>query len=441
MDGVGEAERAIRRWFAAALEVVDPRDAVRSALQLHDHALIVNGEPVPLSPGNSVIVLAVGKAACGLARGAHDVLGARIDRGLILTKYGHVQDPVEGFEVFEANHPTPDQAGLDATARILTIVEGLTADDLVIALISGGGSSLLELPREGIGLGDMQEVTRLLMHAGAGINDLNTVRKVLSEVKGGGLRARIGPAQCVTLLLSDVLGNDPSVIASGPTVPSATGPSEAREVVRRFGVEDQLPGRVIDVLESLEQEQLEVDTSHDVIAVIADNAMLVDEVASAARCEGLRVHVDDAPYDGDAAQLGRGMVSTLVEISPDIEVYVRGGEATVAVTGDGVGGRNTEMALAAALALDGSDEWVIASLASDGDDGNSGAAGAIADGGTVGRARAAGVDPVDALRRNDSATVIRATGGLVETGPTGTNVNDVYLAVRIRQDSEEGTRR
>jgi hydroxypyruvate reductase len=380
-----------------------------------------------------VIVLAIGKAACGLARGAQDVLRSRIDHGVILTKYGHVQEPVAGFEVFEVSHPTPDRAGLDATAHILQVVEGLTPDDLVIALISGGGSSLLELPREGIGLGDMQEVTRLLMHAGAGINDLNTVRKALSEVKGGGLRARIGPALCVTLLLSDVLGNDPSVIASGPTVLSTIGPADALEVVRRFGVEDRLPASVLGVLETPRHRHLEVDTSRDVIAVIADNAMLVEKIADSARSEGLRVQVDAVPYEGDAAELGMAIVDAVRSLPDEVDIFIRGGEATVAVTGDGVGGRNTEMALAAALALESSDRWVIASLASDGDDGNSRAAGAIADGRTVARARAAGIDPGDALRRNDSASVFRAAGGLVETGPTGTNVNDAYIAVRMRE--------
>jgi glycerate-2-kinase len=190
---------------------------------------------------------------------------------------------------------------------------------------------------------------------------------------------------------------------------------------------------VLEALRSLEREHLEVDTSRDAIAVIADNAMLVGKIARSARSEGLRVQLDDEPYDGDAADLGRSIVDVVRSLPDDVDVYVRGGEATVTVTGDGVGGRNTEMALAAALALYGVDGWVIGSLASDGDDGNSGAAGAIADAGTVARARAAGVDPENALRRNDSASLFRAAGGLVQTGPTGTNVNDVYLAVRVRE--------
>lgn len=433
MDETGAANTEIRRWFDAALEVVDPRDAVRNLLHLEGDVLSVKGRHVSLSRDGSVVVVAIGKAACGLARGACDVLGDRIDRGVVLTKYGHVDDPIQGFAIFEASHPTPDQGGLDATAFILNLVSDLTADDLVIALISGGGSSLLELPREGVSLEDMQAVTRLLMHAGAGIGDLNTVRKALSQVKGGGLRSRIGRARCVTLLLSDVLGNDPSVIASGPTVPSSTGPDDALEVIRRFGVDSRVPASVLDVLRKDETMRPEVDTSGDVVSVIADNALFVTQVATEARSGGLRVHVDKDAYEGDAASLGFAIVETLENLPPDVDVFVRGGEATVAVTGDGAGGRNTEMALAAALALDGNHEWVVASLASDGDDGNSGAAGAIADGETVARARAAGIDAEGALRRNDSASVFRAIGGLVETGPTGTNVNDVYIAVRLRR--------
>lgn len=440
MESAADAGQAVRRWFDAAVEVADPRRAVRDHMSLRGGELQVDGQRVPVHERGQVVVIAIGKAASGLAQGARDVLGDRIDRGVILTKYGHASGDVEGFETFEAAHPTPDQAGLDATAVILDTVAGLSADDLVIALISGGGSALLELPREGISLEDMQDVTRRLMHAGAGIHDLNTVRKALSQVKGGGLRSRIGAARCITFMLSDVLGNDPSVIASGPTVLSGSGGEDALEVLQRFRIADDVPDSVLNTLREQPSSRHEVDTSGDVIQVIADNAALVHEMAERARADGWQVRVDDQPYDGDAATLGSDLIGLLRTLPDNIDIYIRGGEATVEVTGDGTGGRNTEMALAAAITLEGDDDWVIASLASDGDDGNSGAAGAIADGGTVERAREAGFDPVEALRRNDSATVFRETGGLVETGPTGTNVNDVYVAVRVRRDSGEGTR-
>jgi glycerate 2-kinase len=437
MEPADTARTTISRWFEMALETVEPQRAVTSSLALHDDTLEVDGRAIRLSQDGRIIVLAVGKAAGGMARGALDAIGDRIDRGIILTKYGHISEPVEGFESFEANHPTPDQAGLDATARILEAVSGLAERDVVIALVSGGGSALLELPRDGVSLEDMQEVTQGLMHRGAGIHDLNTVRRALSKVKGGGLRRAIGPARCVTLLLSDVLGNDPATIASGPTVQAQASSGDALEVLDRFGIRDVASANVLSALVGDDGDD-PIDTSRDVVAVIADNETFVTAIAEHAKRDGLRVQILPDPYEDDAADLGREMVDLARTVRHDVDVLIRGGEATVEVTGDGTGGRNTEMALAAAIALEGNHRWWVASLASDGDDGNSGATGAVADGNTVHRARVAGIDPVNALRRNDSATVFREVGGLIETGPTGTNVNDVYIALRISETGEEG---
>lgn len=438
---VDAAREDVLRWFRAALVRVEPRAAVANTLASHGSDLIVLGERVPLGDDGRVVVVAVGKAATGMARGARDVLGDRIQRGIILTKYGHAGDKVEGFETFEASHPTPDEAGVGATRIVLDVVSGLSRDDVVIALISGGGSALLELPREPISLDELQVLTRQLMHAGAGIHDLNTVRKALSEVKGGGLRRMIGPATCVTLLLSDVLGNDPTVIASGPTVPSHSTMADARAVIGRFGMEDVLPDSIRAVLDGEDDTAPMPDTSRDLVAVIADNRAFVSEIAVLAEQAGYRVEPVDTPFDGDARDLADEMVRRVLTAPAAVDVIVRGGEATVTVRGDGRGGRNTEMALCAALAIENLDDWIIASLASDGDDGNSGAAGAIADGETAARARAAGIDPEEALKRNDSASVFDLAGGLVRTGPTGTNVNDVYLAVRARGERQEGTGR
>lgn len=430
-DPLETGRGAILRWFRGALERVEPRAAVAGALSFDGSVLRARGHRVAVEDDARVVVIAIGKAATGMARGARDVLGDPIDRGIILTKYGHAVGDVVGFETFEASHPTPDEAGMRATREILESVAGLSGRDIVLALISGGGSALLELPRAGISLADMQEVTRRLMHAGAGIHDLNTVRKALSQVKGGGLRRAIGPARCVTLLLSDVLGNDPSVIASGPTVASRSTAEDARAVLHRFGLDDTLPESIRAVFEAPPGNDAMPDTGRDVVDVIADNAGFVADIARLARADGLGVALVQEPFDGDARDLADDMVRRAVGAPAGVDVIVRGGEATVKVEGKGRGGRNTEMALAAALALEGGNDWLIASLASDGDDGNSGAAGAIAYGGTPGRARQAGIDPVAALADNDSASVFEAAGGLVRTGPTGTNVNDVYIALRV----------
>lgn len=434
MAGVDSARQVIRRWFDAALETVEPQRAVASSLALDHDMLRVGGEAIPLTPDGRVIVIAIGKAASGMASGARDVLRSRIDRGIVLTKYGHARDAGDGFEVFEASHPAPDQAGLDATRRILAAVNGLFEHDVVIALISGGGSALLELPRDGVTLQDMQDATRALMHRGAGIHDLNTVRRSLSRVKGGGLRQAIGPARCITLLLSDVLGNDPATIASGPTVHPKRDRGEALAVLDRFELRNKVSASIVSTLIGDADNDEPVDTSRDVVSVIADNATFVAALADSARRDGLRVESLAEAYEGDAAELGQAMVERASGAPDDVDMIVQGGEATVEVTGDGTGGRNTEMALAAAIALDGNRHWCVASLASDGDDGNSGATGAVADGETIARAREAGIDPRDALRRNDSATFFRVAGGLIETGPTGTNVNDVYIALRLGED-------
>jgi hydroxypyruvate reductase len=432
VDDLARARDAIRRWFDAGIDAVEPRKAVTRSLLVEGTALRVGDHMVDLPSEGRVVVIAIGKAASGMAQGALDVLGDRIHSGVVLTKYGHLGTALPGFQAFEAGHPVPDENGLLATRAILHAVEGLASRDLVLALISGGGSALLELPVDGVSLDDLRTTTRALMHAGAGIHDLNTVRTRLSRVKGGGLRREIGEARCVTLLLSDVLGNDPATIASGPTVIPRGEGRTPDEVIAKFGIRDRLPASVRRALAHADRLGTTLDTAGDALAVVADNETFVRAVVQLAREEGLSVTHDPSPYDGDANDLGRQFVEVAGAAADDTDVIVRGGEATVEVLGDGTGGRNTEMALAAALAMERNDRWVIASLASDGDDGNSAAAGAIADGMTAERARIAGVDPAAALVRNDSATVFRAAGGLVVTGPTGTNVNDAYIALRRR---------
>lgn len=428
--------KQIRRWYDGALKIVEPQHAVRSNLSWLGGTLVVNRERVYVAEHAKIIVIAIGKAAPAMAKGAAEVLGDRMSRGMILTKHGHLPGPIRGFDAYEAGHPIPDEAGAYATRSIIDAVEGLDEEDLVIALISGGGSALLELPREPLSLDDLQETTRLLMHAGAGIHDLNAVRRALSQVKGGGLRDRIGNARCVSLLLSDVLGNDPHIIASGPTIRAESAAHHAREIVTRFGLEQRLPAAVMTILREQPVRVAEQPADRDIWHVIADNKAMVSELERLVSDGGYDPRVQWHGYDGDAAALGRRMVDDAMATDAEVDVLLGGGEATVEVKGDGKGGRNTETALAAAIALAESQApWAVASLASDGDDGASDAAGAIADPDSVTRGQHQGVDPVASLRNNDSATFFRRAGGLVITGPSGTNVNDVYIAVRIRDDN------
>ncbi len=421
----------IRAIFEAALNAVDAEAAVRRDLG----ALIdeTPSAPLRLADFNRIVVVAIGKAAPGMARGAANVLDGRIDEGFILTKEGMLGEACPaGFRCFEAGHPIPDQRGVAASREILRAVRALRRNDLLLALISGGGSALFESPVDSVSLVDIQQTTRLLLHAGAPIEALNTVRSVVSEVKGGGLRRAAGEATVASLILSDVLGNDPTVIASGPTIPAAPDHRGAAEVLRRYGVIDRVPAAVSAVIDAGPQDlQSPMDSSHDVWRIVADNGTLVHAAERAALDQGLRTKVIWHEQEGEASDLARAFVAACDATPEDVGVVLGGGEATVTVRGDGAGGRNTEFALAAAIALEqASSPWHVASLASDGDDADTGAAGAIASGETVARARSLGIDPGRELANNNSAHVFGAAGGLVKTGPTGTNVNDLYIGVR-----------
>jgi hydroxypyruvate reductase len=427
------AAAACRRWYAVALAAVDPEAAVKRVLRRDGAALVLDGEPLPV-PGR-VVVLALGKAALGMARAAVETCGDLVDGGLLVTKEGHAgSDAPTGIAVRESAHPIPDGRSLAAGQAALNLVGALGPRDTLLALISGGGSSLLEVPRPPATLADLVAATDLLLRAGAPIGDLNVVRTPLSLTKGGGLRRRAGAARVVTLLLSDVLGGDPRVIASGPTVPSEHSPTAALAVLDRYHLRDRVPPSVLTALAALpEAEAMPATLGDDRVLTVGDNATAVEALATAAAAEGRRPTILWRDREGEAADLGRAWVAACRAAPSDVDVLLGGGEATVTVRGGGVGGRNTEFALAAALTLEGDavPDWVVASLATDGQDGPTGAAGAIADHDTAVRSRRAGVDPERALRENDSLRVFEAAGGVVAPGPTGTNVNDLYLAVRL----------
>lgn len=434
-----DARALIRRWYDSGISSVEPRQAVRRHLDV-DRYHIRAGCHRWRIPDRGVIVVAIGKAAAAMALGANDVLGEHIREGIILTKDGHAAKAPGGMRVFEAAHPVPDERSVTATAAILELVGDLGPPDIVVMLISGGGSALFEAPRDPLVLADLQVTTNLLLRAGAPIQDLNAVRSPLSRVKCGGFRRRIGPAHCMSLILSDVLGNDPAVIASGPAIRTVPDPSRALSLLQKYGVRDTVPRRVIELLErhegELTGEPMIEAAPEDVFEIIADNDMFVDGVAAAVRADALFPSIWRRRQEGEARQLGERFVADLAHVPHDTHVVIGGGEATVTVRGEGVGGRNTEFALASAIELDrtGAD-WVVASLASDGQDGSVDGAGAVVDRETLARAAGVGLDPVASLEHNDSGSFFERLGGLVVPGPTGTNVNDVYIAVRARRGS------
>jgi len=427
-----EAQVLIRKWYEEGLRSVDPRGAVTQAITLDGTRFILGSHVFNFPVDGRVVAVAIGKAASEMAYGLVDALGDGLSRGIILTKYGHATDVPPLWDVFEASHPVPDERGVSATAEILRELDSLTERDLAIVLVSGGGSALLEAPRSGVTLVDIQETTRLLLNAGAPIHHLNAVRSELSRVKGGGLRRAIGDAACVTLILSDVLGNDPAVIASGPTIGRSQDPEGALDLLTAYDLVDRAPPAVLDLLGADPEFQGAPDVFRDAFLIIGDNDAFLDEVSRQAEHDGLHHVITLRFAEGEAKALAAQFTETYEAQPAWVDVVIGGGESTVTVRGDGRGGRNTEFALAAAIMLhDRGLDWVVASLASDGQDGSIEAAGAIVDRQTVDRGTRQGLDAQGHLDNNDSGGYFERLGELVNRGPTGVNVNDVYVAVRI----------
>ncbi|HEV2107808.1 MAG TPA: glycerate kinase, partial [Thermomicrobiales bacterium] len=350
--GSEEAARSlIREMYEAALAAAEPEAAVCRHLHRDGEALVLNGGRWPVT--GRVVVVGAGKAAVAMARGVERSCGELIDGGLVITKDGHRLPSLPRIiDVVEAAHPIPDHRGVDATRRIIEMLQGLDDGDLVIALVSGGGSALLEAPVEGVSLEDMARLTDLLLRAGAPIHDLNAVRAPLSRVKGGGLLQAAGRAPILSLILSDVLGNDPRVIASGPTVQAERDGERALEVLESYGVLSEVPRNVIDTLKDVERDgNRSQETENGIHVIVADNDTAIDAAAEVAHKRGKRVSVLGREKQGEASLLGAEWVRACREADAGANVLVGGGEATVAVRGDGVGGRNTEFALAAAIEL------------------------------------------------------------------------------------------
>jgi glycerate 2-kinase len=437
---VEHARETVEKLFGAALSAVNPARAVADALLWDGGELKVAEARMPVGAG--IHIIAVGKAAMAMTRGVLDRLDGAIASGDVITKVGHVEGTLpERIRVHEAAHPVLDERSIIATQKALEGLRQLPEDTLVMALISGGGSALLEAPQDDLTLEDFATTTDLLLRAGAPIDALNAVRAQLSRVKAGGLRAAAPKSRWVTLILSDVLGNDPRIIASGPTVPGRNDPQLALNIIDRFGLRASIPPPVIAYLEHTVDRELPPTFADDFVEFIGDNAMAVRAAAMAAEALGLTAQVIWHAVEGEAAVLGRAFVGEAINARDGVDVLLGGGEATVTVRGSGVGGRNTEFALAAALEMERRDvdDWVVASLGTDGQDALTGLAGAIADPWTGCRCRTLGLDPQEALANNDSATVFRMAGGAVETGPTGTNVNDLFIAVRLRAIAIDGT--
>jgi hydroxypyruvate reductase len=420
-EALARAKPLIEKVYAAALAAADPRRAVREAIAETPEKYRATGR---------VIVIAIGKAAATMAAGAVDALGEEIAQGIVITKDGHAAGmALPGFEIYEASHPIPDQRGVEATKRAIQIVESADEDDRILALISGGGSALFESPEPPVTLAELATVTDSLLRAGAAIDDLNAVRTPLSQVKGGGLLARAGRTRLTTMIVSDVLGDSPVVIASGPTIDyGRRDPQRASAVLERFGLWDRVPDSVRTVLS---RDTSPTSPSRPTrILLIANNDSAVEAASEAAKRAGLRPRIVWRQRIGEAREQAIKWVDACAAAGSKVNCLVGGGELTVTVNGNGVGGRNTEFVLAAAIELKrrGNNDWIVASLATDGEDGPTGVAGGFLDAESL---DCLGADPAGWLAENDSLAPLRQLGATVNPGPTGTNVNDIYLAIRV----------
>ncbi len=417
------ARGLIERIYASAVDAVDPRSRVRDAIQCDpgNRELRVAGQTIEV-PTGGVYLIAIGKAAVAMTEGALDSLGDLVESGIVVTK--ELRQIESGMiEVIQGAHPVPDQRSINAGDAVIRYARAVPAEGLVICLISGGGSALVESPRQGVELESLQSVTAALLDAGANIQQLNAVRARLSRIKSGGLLRELRQASVVNLIVSDVLGDNLETIASGPSTLPAHGGLRAEEVLQEFDVDFRLPMPV-------ESVDLPPPLLSDVVANL-DRA--IDAAARTAVRLGLQPIVLTNRLEGEARVAGKLVGSILRHSNHSFSMLscgsclIAGGESTVTVRGDGTGGRNTEAALAAALELRGTIGLTLGFLATDGDDGTTGAAGAIIDGATIPESETG--DAVHALRSNDSFGFLSRKGATWSPGPTGTNVNDLVIGI------------
>jgi glycerate 2-kinase len=429
--------RQALRIFRAALRAADPVQAVLRHVQLENGVLIAGHQHYHLNSFSNIYVIGAGKASARMAAAVERLLGRRITAGLVNAP-NTLQ--LRRIEINQAGHPVPDRRGVAGAQRIAQIASQAGAGDLIICLISGGASALLPLPAPPITLAEKQAATRLLLRCGANIHEMNCVRKHISRIKGGQLARLAYPATLLTLILSDVIGDDLDVIGSGPTAPDPTTFDDARAIFEKYRIWNKLPRAVRERVSSgAGAGAVETPKPGDRIfrktrnVIVGSNALAVVAASREARRLGFHTLVLSTFLEGEAREAARVHAAIAKEIRASSRpmkppaCVITGGETTVTVRGKGLGGRNQEFALAAALAIAGLRGTVILSGGTDGSDGPTDAAGAIADGTTIARAEAVGRNPAADLANNDSYRFFDSLGDLIVTGPTGTNVADVQL--------------
>jgi glycerate 2-kinase len=433
---------AILAVLQASLAAVDPGFVVRQHVRCRDGQLLVGDRQYDLSEVGRIWLVGGGKAAVPMTAALWDILGERIAAGIVVTKYGYIDAELDTgpVEVIEAGHPVPDQSGVNGTRRMAGLLQQAGEHDLVLAVISGGGSALLTLPAGDLTLDDLQATTQLLLRSGATIVELNAVRKHLSQLKGGGLARLAGEAKVAGLVLSDVVGDPLDVIASGPLSPDPTTFGSAWQVLERYGLLDRVPEGVRERLQAgCDGDVAETPKPGDPLfervqtVIVGSNRLAARAAVRAAQSQGLNALLLSTYVEGEAREVARVAAALAKELVYHDRPVARpaclvwGGETTVTVRGDGKGGRNQELALAAALALEGLPGVVLVALGTDGTDGPTDAAGAVATGQTIALATSLGLDARSYLQNNDAYPFFDALGDLIRTGPTGTNVNDLLF--------------
>ena len=428
------------RIMNAALKAVDPRSAVQNSMKRMDDIIEVNSNTYDLKSINRVLLVGAGKAGQPMVSAVQKILGTRLADGYVIVKEGYANkvDAADPVEIIEAGHPVPDSRGVTGAEKIIHLLENTKPDDLVICLISGGGSALMVSPVKGVTLQDLQSLTGVLLESGATINEINILRKHLDRVKGGQIARYASPAKLICLILSDVVGDPLDVIASGPTVPDPSTFKDALSILERYQISDQIPLSIIDHLNqgrdgivSETPKPGEQTFSRVNNFIVGSNNTATDAALLQAQLEGFNCSVLSNYIQGEASQVGKVFAAILHQMAdanqplPRPACLIVGGETTVTMQGDGFGGRNQEIALSAVRDLASLNDVALITLATDGGDGLSEAAGAVVTGETYQRAKLQNMDPHTFLANNNAYNFFKPLDDLLITGPTQTNVNDL----------------
>lgn len=430
-----------RSIFLAGVDAVNPINAIIKYLRLRDSQLIVEDIKYDLNRFENVYVIGAGKASAAMARAVEELLGERLNSGLVNTKYGHGL-PLGKIQLTESGHPLPDEAGFHGAKKIVRLLEKTGEKDLVIFLISGGGSALFPFPAEKLSLKDKTKVTKTLLEVGASIHEINAVRKHLSLVKGGRLARLAFPSTLISLILSDVIGDDLDSIASGPTVPDKSTFGDCLHILDKYHIRDRVPQAVVEVIEKGARGEIEESPkSGDPVfertqnVIIGGSIQAVEAAEKKAQNLGYNSLILSTFIEGetrDVAKVHAAVVKEILSSGNPVgrpACVISGGETTVTIHGKGLGGRNQEFVLAAAIDIAGLKDVVVLSAGTDGTDGPTDAAGAIADGMSIERAENMGMNADHFLQENDSYHFFQSLGDLIITGPTHTNVMDLRLVL------------